>query len=54
MRRGSAEIAFLPRGGEVRGVGRAKLDVPAGRSVVLTERATSIRSPGWVITAAPR
>lgn len=54
MRRGSAEIAFLPKGGEVRGVGRAKLDVPPGRSVVLTERATSIRSSGWILTAAPR
>ncbi|MFM8979790.1 MAG: type I phosphomannose isomerase catalytic subunit [Planctomycetia bacterium] len=53
-RRGSARVAFLPRGGQVRGVGGGVFEVPPGRSVVLTDRVTSLRSPGWVITAAPR
>lgn len=53
-RHGSARVAFLPRGGEVRGRGRSVLEVPPGRSVVLTERVTSVRSSGWVFTASPR
>ncbi len=54
-RRNSARIAFLPSGGEVRGgAGRGKFEVPPGRSVVLTEEATSLRSAGWILTAAPR
>ena len=54
-RRSSARIAFLPSGGEVRGgAGRGKLEVPPGRSVVLTEQATSLRSAGWILMAAPR
>jgi len=53
-RRNSARVAYFTSGGEVRGGGRGKLEVPPGRSVVLTESATSLRSPGWILTAAPR
>ncbi|MFM8385751.1 MAG: type I phosphomannose isomerase catalytic subunit [Planctomycetia bacterium] len=53
-RRGSARVAFMPQGGQVRGGGRGVLEVPPGRSVVLTDRVTSLRSSGWIFTAAPR
>jgi hypothetical protein len=54
-RRGVARAAFLPAGGEVRGgPQREPLVVPPWRSVVLTRQATSIRSPGWIFTAAER
>jgi mannose-6-phosphate isomerase len=53
-RRGSALVAFLLAEGEVRGVGRAKIDVPAGRTIVLTDRTTSIRSGGWILMAGAR
>lgn len=52
---GAACVAFLPDGGQVRG-GRQHepLVVPPGRSVVLTPQAVSIRSPGWIFSAAER
>jgi mannose-6-phosphate isomerase len=53
--RGTACVAFLPAGGTVAGDAAAdEVAVPAGRSVVLTERARALRSRGWVFTAAAR
>lgn len=45
--------AFLPLGGRVRGRDPAHdVEVPAGRSAVLTASAHTLHSPGWILTAS--